>query len=154
MKRRHEFIVKKKQGETIVRQPGCVQTCARRTTSALRMSGCWHCFCRKIAGQQFIIEDCTDCSIYLFDNIGTISVDACVNCRIYIGPCASSAFIRECKDCTIVAAVQQLRTRDCKRVNMFLFTQTAPIIESSSDMRFGCFQFGYTGLQGACAWGT
>ena len=104
---------------------------------------------RRVVGQQFIIGGCRDCNIYLFDHVGTVSVDDCVNCRIFIGPCESSAFLRNCKDCSVVAAVQQLRTRDCKRLRTLLFSSTAPVIEASSDMQFGSFQMNYTGMLGS-----
>lgn len=145
LKRKHEFIVKNQTGVTVVREPGCVRcdcvACATRFLTTVHTH-------RKIAGQQFMIANCRDCNIYLFDHIGTISVDECENCRIFVGPCATSAFFRDCKDCSVIAAVQQLRTRDCKRINMLLFSSTAPIVESSSGMSFGRFSFNYTGMLG------
>ncbi len=42
-----------------------------------------------VAGQQFIIQECKNSKIYLFDHIGTISVDDCVNCTIFVGPTSS-----------------------------------------------------------------
>ena len=147
MKRRHEFIVKNQHDQTIVREPGYAAVLMPHAPApAERWLGRVR---RKIAGQQFIIGDCTGCNIYLFDHIGTITIDMCKNCRIFIGPCASSAFIRDCKNCEIIAAVQQLRTRDCSSIRMLLYSQTAPIVESSHGMSFGCFNFGYEKLQGA-----
>ena len=37
-------------------------------------------------GQQFIIKNCENCSIYLFDHINTVSIDDCKNCKIMLGP--------------------------------------------------------------------
>ena len=41
-----------------------------------------------------------------------------------------------------------IRTRDCKKMDFFLCCATQPIIESSSVMKFACFQFFYPELEG------
>jgi len=102
---------------------------------------------KSIDGEQFVIEECKDCDIFLFDYIATISVDYCENCRLFIGPVESSAFIRNCTNCSIVMACQQFRSRDCKDVRLSLFSTTEPIIETSSDMQFACFDFFYFSLR-------
>ena len=42
------------------------------------------------------------------------------------------------------------RSRDCKRVDTFLHSNTQPIIESSSTMKFTCLEFYYKQLYGEC----
>lgn len=54
----------------------------------------------------------------------TPQVDDCVGCRIIIGPCAGSVFVRDCKDCDVYVASQQLRTRNCERINFRVFCAT------------------------------
>ncbi|RLN88468.1 hypothetical protein BBJ28_00007702 [Nothophytophthora sp. Chile5] len=78
-----------------------------------------------INGQQFLIEDCRDCDIFLLDNCTSVQIDACVNCRIVVGPCQGSVFLRDCKRCTVVCAVQQFRARDCEDVSVYLYSATA-----------------------------
>jgi len=102
----------------------------------------------EINGQQFIIQNCQDCSIFILDHTDTITVDDCINCRIVIGPCRGSVFFRDCKDCKVVVACQQFRTRDCKKMDFFLCCATQPIIESSSGMKFACYQYFYPELEG------
>eukprot|EP00727_Mastigamoeba_balamuthi_P006189 m51a1_g219 putative protein xrp2 (354) ;mRNA; f:41632-43191 len=99
-----------------------------------------------IAGQRFIVEECTDCDIWLCDHMSTITFDECRNCRVFIGPVEGSCFVRTCKGCKFVAAVQQWRTRDCEDCDVLLHTTTEPCVESSSNIRFGCFRFSYQGL--------
>ena len=41
---------------------------------------------------------------------------------------------------------QQFRTRDFKRINTFLLCATQPIIESSTNMKFGCVSVNYNGF--------
>ncbi|XP_056460454.1 protein XRP2-like [Gadus chalcogrammus] len=99
-----------------------------------------------LKGQQLVIQDCENCNIFVFDHSATITVDDCVNCRIFLGPVKGSVFFRDCKDVHCVVACQQFRTRDCKKMEVFLCCATQPIIESSTGMRFGCFQFYYPEL--------
>ena len=64
---------------------------------------------RQVRGLQFIIEDCTDCAIGVFDHAGQTTVDACTRCVIVLGAVGESVFFRECVDCTFVVAAQQFR---------------------------------------------
>lgn len=100
----------------------------------------------KLNGQQFVIQECENCNIYVFDHSATITIDDCVNCRIVLGPVKGSVFFRDCKDIKCVVACQQFRTRDCKKLEVFLCCATQPIIESSTGMKFSCFQYYYPEL--------
>ncbi|XP_029003067.1 protein XRP2 [Betta splendens] len=100
----------------------------------------------KLDGQQFVIQECENCNIYVFDHSATITIDDCVNCRIVLGPVKGSVFFRDCKDIKCVVACQQFRTRDCKKMEVFLCCATQPIIESSTGMKFSCFQYFYPEL--------
>lgn len=115
--------VEGKSGETIVRQPGSLR------------------------GAQFIISDCNNCDIILLDHTSTVSVDRCKNCRILIGPCDSSVFLRDCSECTFAIATRQLRTRDCRDINVRLFCGTAPVIEKSRRVRLACWTGGWFELE-------
>ncbi|XP_054646944.1 protein XRP2 isoform X1 [Dunckerocampus dactyliophorus] len=100
----------------------------------------------KLNGQQFVIQECENCDIFVFDHSATITIDDCVNCRVVLGPVRGSVFFRDCKDIKCVVACQQFRTRDCKKMEVFLCCATQPIIESSTGMKFGCFQYYYPEL--------
>lgn len=114
-----DFVIDSKVGESVARMPGSIN------------------------GQQFIIKDCTDCEIYVFDHCATVTIDDCKGCQIVLGAVKSSVFIRDCYNCVLVAACQQFRTRDCKRIDSFLCCTTQPIVEASTGMKFGCLQFNY-----------
>jgi protein XRP2 len=58
-----------------------------------------------------------------------------------------SVFIRNCKNCKVIVACQQFRTRDCGKVDVFLCCNTQPIIEASSGMKFACYQYHYPELK-------
>jgi hypothetical protein len=49
-----------------------------------------------------------------------------------------------------VVACGQFRTRDCRKMDIFLCCATQPIIEASSSIHFGCYQLFYSDLEGKC----
>ena len=63
-----------------------------------------------------------------------------------------SVFIRDCKDCKFMLSCQQFRTRDCQRIDVFLSCVSQPIIEASTGMKFGCYQFSYPELESENTW--
>jgi len=118
-----DFIISKKSSETAIREPGSIN------------------------GEQFNIETCKDCDIFLLDYMDSSFVDDCEGCRIFIGPAVSSVFIRNCKSCSFVIACRQLRTRDCTDCRFALLCTTEPVIEKSVGMQFACFDFVYFSLR-------
>ena len=49
-----------------------------------------------------------------------------------------------------IIACSQFRSRDCTNVDILLCCKTLPIIEASTDVRFGCFRGAYFALNGWC----
>ncbi|XP_053383869.1 protein XRP2-like [Mercenaria mercenaria] len=46
-----------------------------------------------INGQQFMVQNCKNCNIYLFDHTSTVTIDDCVDCNFFIGP-IKTRFVR------------------------------------------------------------
>jgi len=101
----------------------------------------------EISGEQFVIQNCENSNIYLFDHINTVTIDDCKNCKMFIGPTKGAIFLRDCSDCVLVVACGQFRTRDCRNIETFLCCSTQPIIESTVKIRFSCFQYNYPELE-------
>lgn len=101
------------------------------------------------SGVPINIEDTSNATIFIYDYTGQITIDHCQNCFIFLAPCEGSLFIRDCRDCTIIAACQQFRARDCSNTHIALYSASQPIIETSSAMKFTCFQYYYEQLEGA-----
>eukprot|EP00998_Keelungia_sp_KM082_P004867 NODE_1620_length_1275_cov_101.087979_g1605_i0.p1 GENE.NODE_1620_length_1275_cov_101.087979_g1605_i0~~NODE_1620_length_1275_cov_101.087979_g1605_i0.p1 ORF type:complete len:387 (+),score=46.57 NODE_1620_length_1275_cov_101.087979_g1605_i0:79-1239(+) len=101
----------------------------------------------EIAGAQIQLDKCTNCDVFLCDVLDSAFVDDCVDCRIFIGPTTGSIFFRDCKNCKVVVAAQQIRMRNCKNFDMLVYCPGKPIIESSSKIAVGCFDFYFFGLQ-------
>ncbi|KRY43511.1 Zinc metalloproteinase nas-6 [Trichinella spiralis] len=99
-----------------------------------------------IAGEQFTIDNCQNCTLCIFDRTAAVTIDDCIKCNILIGPCAGSIFIRNCKSCQFWIICQQLRTRDCHDLQLNVFCQTKPTIEASTNIQFSCIQIHYDGL--------
>ncbi|KAJ3253277.1 Glycine receptor subunit alpha-3 [Boothiomyces macroporosus] len=95
----------------------------------------------------FQIQDCSSVKIFLQDCYQQVTVDAVTDSLIFIGPCEGSVFIRDCKNCTFICAGQQLRLRGCENLYMNIYCNGQPIIETSKDIYFSCFQFYYPELQ-------
>ncbi|CAF1631832.1 unnamed protein product, partial [Adineta ricciae] len=120
--RKEDFILDKLKDQTIYRLPGSVN------------------------GQQFIIQNCDNCSIYVFDYADSIQIDDCTNCRILIGPVRGSIFLRDSINCVLATICQQFRTRDCRDTHVYLACSSQPVIESSHNIKFGCLTLNYKNL--------
>ncbi len=118
-----DFIFVDRSGETLVKPPGSID------------------------GQQFVVDTCVDCAIYLLDTCDSVTIDDCRGCKIVVGPTTGSVFLRDCESCVVVVACRQFRTRDCTDIDTRLLVATRPIIETSTKMRFGCFDFHWVGLE-------
>eukprot|EP00747_Dinoflagellata_sp_TGD_P164313 gnl/TRDRNA2_/TRDRNA2_184087_c0_seq1.p1 gnl/TRDRNA2_/TRDRNA2_184087_c0~~gnl/TRDRNA2_/TRDRNA2_184087_c0_seq1.p1 ORF type:complete len:347 (-),score=72.65 gnl/TRDRNA2_/TRDRNA2_184087_c0_seq1:158-1198(-) len=118
-----DFVLSKLVGQTITKEEGTIM------------------------GEQFNIEECQDCDIFLCDHIATCFMDDCTGCRVFIGPVESSVFLRGCRNCDFVIACQQFRSRDCHNCRLSLLSTTEPIIETSLNMQFACFDFFYFSLR-------
>jgi len=118
-----DYVLSKRNGEVIVKDAGTID------------------------GQQFNVEECKDCDIFLMDHIACVFVDECEGCRIFIGPTMSSVMIRNCSSMNCVIACQQFRTRDCTNCKFSLLCTTEPIIETSTQLQFACFEFNYFSLR-------
>ncbi|XP_040076466.1 protein XRP2-like isoform X1 [Ixodes scapularis] len=118
-----DYTVENAKGATIVKYPG------------------------RVRGQQFIIQNCEDSTIYVLYHVNTVTIDDCINCNIILGPTKGSVFLRKCRDCRLATACQQLRARDCCHLDLFLSCATQPSIESCSEMRFGCLCLTYNQLE-------
>ncbi|KAJ3269173.1 hypothetical protein HDV01_001719 [Terramyces sp. JEL0728] len=96
----------------------------------------------------FQIQDCSNVKIFLQDCYQQVTVDAIKDSLVFIGPCEGSIFIRDCQNCTFICAGQQLRLRGCTNLYMNIYCNGQPIIETSSDICFSCFNFNYPELPG------
>ena len=82
----------------------------------------------------------------MLDHCDSLMIDDCKRCKIVVGPTSGSIFIRDC-EASLRPACRQYRSRDCVNIDTHLHVTTRPIIETSTNMRFGCWDFSYPGLE-------
>ena len=109
-----------------------------------------------IDGQPFELEDLTACEVLLLDHSEAVQADQLEDCRVLIAASCDSVFIRNCRGCTFTVACKQLRTRECEDCTFYLLSNTEPVIELSSGLRFAPFNAEYEelGTQVPCSSGT
>lgn len=93
----------------------------------------------EINDQRINIANCRDCTFILLDQCDSVQIDDCEGCRFFIGPTAGSVFIRTSKNCKVIAACGQLRTREVFDSTLALFCHSRPVIESSRGVRIACY---------------
>ncbi|GBF89033.1 hypothetical protein Rsub_01532 [Raphidocelis subcapitata] len=99
-----------------------------------------------VGGQQFAIDRCRGCALFLLDACAMVTVDACSDCALFIGPTDGAVFLRGCTNCRCVALCGQLRARDCEGCGLSLYCRTRPAVEACRGLAFRAFGFPYSGL--------
>lgn len=49
-----------------------------------------------VNGQQFVIQNCKNTSIFVFDHANTVTVDDCINCKIILAAVKGRYFVDSC----------------------------------------------------------
>jgi len=101
-----------------------------------------------VQGQPFVIDNCNDCTLLVLDHCAQAQIDNVSDSKIFIGASADSVFVRNCSNCIFTVACGQLRTRDCQNCTFNLYCKTEPVIETSSNLKFGPFNGAYPGHRG------
>eukprot|EP00760_Papus_ankaliazontas_P028534 PhM_4_TR3760/c0_g1_i1/m.59349/K18272/RP2; protein XRP2 len=110
-----KYVISRWEDRTFVRQPG------------------------EIAGQALCIDILKRCKIYILDHIDSMNVDECEDCEFIVGPTSNSIFLRDCKNCVVTSVCKQMRLRSCENVDLRLFAQTDPVVESCTGILFRPF---------------
>ena len=97
----------------------------------------------QVDGEQLVVQNCKRTKVFVFDHCASINVDDCEDCTLFLGCCKGSVFIRDCTNVRVLTLCQQLRTRDCNKLDIFLHCTTMPIIEESTQVRVHCAQVHY-----------
>jgi hypothetical protein len=95
-----------------------------------------------LAGQQLAIESCGAAAIFVLDHTDSVTMDLCEGTCVLLGPCTGSLFVRDCKNCIVVASCGQMRIRDVRDTVFLLHVGTRPVLETSSNVTFACFDTG------------
>ena len=114
-----DFRFENRSNETLTREPG------------------------QISPYEFSLDSLSNCKVYLMDKISQVTADKIKDSYLHFGPTEDSIFLRDCENCVVTAACGQLRTKNCKNVKFYLFCNSDPSIEYSSELVFGPYNFAY-----------
>lgn len=79
---------------------------------------------------------CSHSDLFIAHSKG-VFISGCTDCAIYCVPVAGSIFLSNCVNCRVYVACHQLRLKDCRDTDIFVWCASTPIIESCDGMRFG-----------------
>lgn len=79
------------------------------------------------------IENCSSCVIFLNGLCKTVTIDQCKDVKI-VTFSADSAYIRNSTNVDLVTICGQLRTRDCRKIRLYLHCPTQPVIETTQQV--------------------
>jgi hypothetical protein len=86
---------------------------------------------------DFSLNDLEGCVVLVKDALGALRIFNLTNCKVFCGPVLGSIQLHNCKNCVFVLASYQLRIHGSSECDFYLATESKPIIESSTRLRFG-----------------
>jgi protein XRP2 len=99
-----------------------------------------------IGGNEFAVDELTNCKVIVTDVCDSMIIDRCVNCDLILSAVRGSIFARDCQNSRFEMVCGQFRCRDCTNCDFFMHTKTGPVVESSRDLRIGCSTLYYPEL--------
>merc|ERR1712216_245358 len=99
----------------------------------------------EVKGRDMVLSRLKHCTVYIADTCGAIRADRIEHCKIYIGP-TRSLLVEKMQDSTLQVAAQQLRIHSAQRCDFCVRMRSGPIIEHSTEVRFGPYGLAYPAL--------
>ena len=88
-------------------------------------------------GGDLTLRDLDDCTVGVCKRMSTVRLVNLRSCRVYCGPIDGSVFIDECVGCRVVLAARQVRIHNTTDCTFEVHTNSGPIIEDCTRLRFG-----------------
>lgn len=101
----------------------------------------------QVNGKDIQLRNLINCSVLIYGNPSTVHIINCKKSRISIGPVSTSVFIDQCTDNVFQIFCQQLRVHNTYDCLIYLHVCTRGIIEDSSRLKFGRYEFNYDQLE-------
>jgi tubulin-specific chaperone C len=83
-----------------------------------------------------VIEDLSDCAIFLLGTVPALQLRRLRNCQVYTGAVTGATFIADVQGCVVMLASFQVRIHTSSSTDFYLLTRSKPVIEHSSGLRF------------------
>lgn len=101
----------------------------------------------EVNGKDIQLCNLVNCAVSIHGNPSTVHIIDCKNSRISSGPVSTSVFIDKCSDSVFELFCQQLRVHNTYDCTFQLHVCTRGIIEDSSRLKFGVYEFDYDQLE-------
>jgi protein XRP2 len=99
-----------------------------------------------IGGNEFMVDELTNCKVIITDVCDSMMIDRCVNCELILSAVRGSIFVRDSENSRFQMVCGQFRCRGCTNCDFFMHAKTGPVVESSKDLRIGCGTLYYPAL--------
>ena len=95
---------------------------------------------------NILIENITNCNIYLLHDFKACYINNCQNCNIFLGCICGGTHITNCVNSKIYLISHQLRIHQTTKSNFYVLTNSNPIIEYSKENIFHPLKIKYEGF--------
>ena len=95
---------------------------------------------------NILIENITNCNIYLLYDFKACYMNNCQNCNIYLGCICGGTHITNCVNSKIYLISHQLRIHQTTKSHFYVLTNSNPIIEYSKENIFHPLKIKYEGF--------
>lgn len=124
---------------------GALKNTATDTTAGFRDKSGEILDLEGMEGKDVELDSLIDCDVTIRSCLATLFARRLKNCRVRCGPVAASVFVEECEGCTLRVPCQQLRVHDTRRCEFRVHIQARSIIEDSTELVFGPYDYAYDG---------
>ena len=93
--------------------------------------------------ENIIVENISNCQIYLPFKIKSLYVKNVTNSKIYAGCVSGASFVNQAIDSQFHMCSHQIRIHNSKNTQFHLVAKSNPIIEHCSEMKFGVYNCTY-----------
>jgi len=96
---------------------------------------------------NLIIENISNCEIYILHSFKACYMKNVINTRLYIGSVGGGTHITNCKDSLLYLTTHQLRIHHTQDTKFFIIANSNPIIEDCSKLVFYPLKIKYCGYE-------
>lgn len=100
----------------------------------------------ELAGRDYFISDCEDCTILLLGSMGALRMQGVRRCRVLTGPVTGGCHIEHADRSVFQLAVHQFRLHHTTGCDFYLRARSNPIIEDCTGLRFAPYSLQFDGI--------
>ncbi|KAF7491430.1 Tubulin-specific chaperone C [Sarcoptes scabiei] len=97
----------------------------------------------QIENKDIVLKNLCECHVQIHGIGSSLRLVNLKNTKIFTGPIKSSIYIENCHHCNFQIVGQQVRIHDCSECDIYLYVTSRTIIEDSTKIRFGPYDWDY-----------